>query len=70
MMDPGAKEMNLHRMVTNHLPLHAHLLEGDVKTAMLFSSDYDVILYLFLQEFRLEWDTVVSGLVQIRTVVV
>lgn len=28
LLDPGAKEMNLHRMVTNGLPLHVHLLDG------------------------------------------
>ena len=28
MLDPGATEKTLHSMVTNHLPLEVHLLEG------------------------------------------
>lgn len=28
MLDPGAKEKNLHRMVTNYLPGEVHMLEG------------------------------------------
>lgn len=27
-LDPGAKEKNLHRMVTNYLPTEVHMLEG------------------------------------------
>ena len=35
LLDPGAKEMNLHRMITNCLPLHAHLLDGKRRHAQL-----------------------------------
>ena len=30
MLDPGAKEQSLHRMVHNRLPLEAFLLEGKI----------------------------------------
>lgn len=32
LLDPGAAEKNIHRMVTNSLPLEGHLLEGKNST--------------------------------------
>ena len=31
LIDPGASEANLHRLVNNCVPLETHLLEGDVE---------------------------------------
>ena len=38
LIDPGASEANLHRLVHNCIPLETHLLEGDVEPLHTFFS--------------------------------